>query len=45
MYGYPSLVSFPKAGQWLVIATAGDDWGCLVVDVVERTANTNRVPV
>ncbi|MDB4874270.1 MAG: hypothetical protein JWM41_716 [Gemmatimonadetes bacterium] len=41
MYGYPSLVSFPKSGQWLVVATAGDDWGCFVVDVVERKANTN----
>jgi hypothetical protein len=41
MFGYPSLVSFPKPGQWLVVATAGDDWGCFVVDVAERKANTN----
>jgi hypothetical protein len=41
MFGYPSLVSFPKSGQWLVVATAGDDWGCFVVDVAEAKANTN----
>ncbi len=33
LYGYPSLVSFPSAGQWVVVATAGNDWGCFVVDV------------
>jgi hypothetical protein len=33
MYGYPSTVSFRSAGQWLVVATAGDDWGCFVLDV------------
>jgi hypothetical protein len=31
----------PKPGQGLVVATAGDDWGCFVVDVAERKANTN----
>lgn len=36
-YGYPSTVLFPNPGQWLVIATAGDDWGCFVLDVAERT--------
>jgi len=34
-YGYPSTVRFTKAGQWLVIATARDDWGCFVVDVAD----------
>jgi hypothetical protein len=29
--GFPSLVSFPKAGQWVVVATAGNDWGCFLV--------------
>ena len=33
LYGYPSEVSFPRAGQWVVVATAGNDWGCFVVDV------------
>jgi hypothetical protein len=33
LYGYPSEVLFPSAGRWLVIATAGGDWGCFVLDV------------
>jgi hypothetical protein len=32
-YGYPSEVRFPNAGQWLVLATAKDHWGCFVLDV------------
>jgi hypothetical protein len=36
LYGYPSLVSFPNAGQWVVVATAGNDWGCFVLDVDPR---------
>lgn len=39
-YGYPSLVDFPTPGQWIVLATAGDDWGCFVLDVGERSAGT-----
>jgi hypothetical protein len=31
--GFPSLVSFPKAGQWIVIATAGDDWACFLFKI------------
>lgn len=34
-YGYPSEVLFPNAGEWLVVATAKDDWGCFVLDVAE----------
>ena len=31
--GFPSLVMFPSAGEWLVIATAGPDWSCFVLAV------------
>jgi hypothetical protein len=33
LYGYPSTVSFPNAGQWVIVATAGNDWGCFVLAV------------
>jgi hypothetical protein len=33
LYGYISEVSFPSAGQWVIVATAGNDWGCFVLDV------------
>lgn len=36
-YAYPSTVFFPKAGQWLVVARAKDDWGCFVLDVAQAT--------
>lgn len=31
--GFPSLVRFPTAGDWLIIGTAGPDWGCFVLTV------------
>jgi hypothetical protein len=36
LYGYQSLVSFPSAGQWVVVATAGNDWGCFLFDVASH---------
>jgi hypothetical protein len=33
LYAYVSEVSLPTAGQWVILATAGNDWGCFVLDV------------
>lgn len=30
---YPSRVYLPTAGRWMMVATAGDAWGCFVVTV------------
>ncbi len=34
--GFPSGVALPKAGSWMIIATAGDDWGCFLFSVATR---------
>ena len=32
-FGYPSTVQFPTPGEWMVVATAGADWGCFLLTV------------
>jgi hypothetical protein len=43
LYGYPSSVSFPSPGQWLLVATVGADWGCFVFAVEARDNSTSSL--
>lgn len=31
--GYPSSMEFPTAGEWVVVTTAANDWGCFLLTV------------
>ena len=37
-FGFPSIVVFPAAGRWLVVANDDHDWGCFLLDVADPTA-------
>ncbi len=33
-YFFPTWVPFPGPGQWLVVGTAGPNWGCVVLTIL-----------
>jgi hypothetical protein len=41
-FGYPSTVSFPSLGEWLVVATAGADWGCFLFTVASSQSDQSQ---
>lgn len=32
-YFYPSSISLPSRGSWMLVATSGPNWGCVILNV------------
>jgi hypothetical protein len=41
--GYASAIRLPSAGRWLLIATAGPNWGCYLVTVSPSGTGSRRI--
>jgi len=32
-YFFPNVITFPRAGRWLLVASSGSNWGCFILGV------------